>query len=82
LATATYPTESLLPEFAIWFFQSPQYWEQIRPQGATQPNMNAQALQRLILPLPYLADQRRVIDKVEALMELVREAKRLLLTSS
>jgi type I restriction enzyme, S subunit len=67
----------LLPEFALWFFKSPQYWDQIRPRGAAQPNMNAQALQRLILPLPPLAEQRRIMARVEVLMEQVREAKRL-----
>lgn len=39
--------------------------------GTGQPNVNGQALGRLELPLPPLAEQRRVVAKVDELMALV-----------
>jgi len=62
-------TEKLLPEFAFYFFQSFSYWDQIKPRGAAQPNMNAKAIQKLLLPLPPLSEQRRIVsylDEVQA----------------
>ncbi len=64
-------TGELLPEFAFWFFQSPQYWEQIKPRGATQLNMNAKALQQLTLPLPPIDEQCRIVERIEAVREKV-----------
>lgn len=43
----------VLPEYIYHFFQSPQYWEQITPQGGAQPHMNAQRLMKLKVPIPF-----------------------------
>lgn len=40
------------PDFVYWFFQSPYYWRQIIPRGGAQPNMNAQLLKKVKIPVP------------------------------
>jgi len=43
---------SATPDFVYWFFQSPHYWSQIILRGGAQPNMNAQVLKRVRVPVP------------------------------
>jgi type I restriction enzyme S subunit len=40
------------PDFVWWFFQSPYYWKQIVLRGGAQPNMNAQILKTIRVPIP------------------------------
>lgn len=50
-----------LPEYVSWFFQSRDYWKQITPIGAAIPNMNAQVLQELRIPIPDSESAQRLI---------------------
>lgn len=61
--------EAVLPEFAAWYFQSPSYWEQINEgaEGTGQPNFNGSKLGALEFALPPLAEQRRIVAKLDAL---------------
>jgi type I restriction enzyme, S subunit len=47
-----------------------------------QAGYNTQMLQETPVPLPPLAEQRRIVARVEALMERIREAKSLRVTSN
>lgn len=59
-------------EYLKLFMESPLYWAQLREgtRGTGQPNVNGQTLGRLIFPLPPLAEQRRIVAKVDELMTL------------
>ena len=65
--------------FVSHFFQTESYWAQIAKgaRGVAQPGVNATTLKALQIPLPPLAEQRRiaeVLDKAEALRAKRRAA--------
>lgn len=59
------------------FLQTNLYWGQIseRAQGTTRLNVNANVLKNLIIPLPPLAEQQRIVDRIESLFAKLDEAK-------
>ena len=62
-------------EYIKLFMDSPLYWEQLKnfSMGTGQPNVNGQSLNKLKIPLPPLAEQMRIVSKVEELMTLVNK---------
>ena len=62
-------------EYIKLFMDSPLYWEQLKnfSMGTGQPNVNGQSLNKLKIPLPPLAEQMRIVAKVEELMTLVNK---------
>ena len=66
------PPSSMEARFLKIFLESPLYWTQLQAMsaGTGQPNVNGQALGRLKLPLPPLAEQKRIVAKVDELMAL------------
>lgn len=67
------------PRYVSHFFQTPSYWAQVSrtARGVAQPGVNGTKLRKLRIPLPSLAEQRRiadVLDHAEALRARRREA--------
>ncbi len=56
--------ENLMPEFLAIFLQSPEYWQQIRDlsAGATMANINAPKIQSIVIPIPPLDEQCRIVE--------------------
>lgn len=69
------PTNPLLPKYLKLFLESELYWSQLyaKSMGTGQPNVNATSLKSLIVPLPPLKEQHRIVAKVDALMKLCDE---------
>ena len=63
----------LLAKFIKHFFGSSDYWNQIiaKSVGTGQPNVNGTSLSELLLPLPPLAEQKRIVLQVEKLFSLL-----------
>ena len=59
------------------FFNSQQYWQQITEfsAGIGQPNVNGTKLKGLTIPLPPLAEQKIIADKLDALLARVETTK-------
>jgi type I restriction enzyme S subunit len=69
--------EEVLPEYAEWLLKAPVSQSQLVPQGAAQKNINARHIEQVLIPLPPLEEQRRIVARIEELMGRVREARRL-----
>lgn len=54
------------PDYIKLFLESPLYWDQLldKSKGTGQPNVNAKSLKSLIIPLPPLNEQSKIIEKV------------------
>ncbi len=71
------PLNSVNEKYIKIFMESPLYWEQLKgySMGTGQPNVNGQSLSKLIIPLPPLAEQQRIVTKVEELLAIVESLK-------
>lgn len=61
-----------------WFFRSPQQWSALkrdaRGMGARRDSVSPSQLLKLEIPLPTLAEQRRIVARLDALASSVDEA--------
>ena len=55
--------------YLSYFLRSPYYWEAISEKsiGIAVPNVNASKLKQIEIPLPPLAEQQRIVNKIEEL---------------
>jgi type I restriction enzyme S subunit len=69
------PSSEMSPRYLKLFFESSLYWDQLREgaRGGAQPNVNGKILGRMSVTVPPLAEQRRIVAKVDELMTLCDE---------
>ncbi|CUR43543.1 Type I restriction-modification system, specificity subunit S [Limosilactobacillus reuteri] len=66
---------SLLEEFVMEYLKSPQGYIQLTKhlKSTAQPSISITALREVILPIPPLVEQKRIVAKIDQIMPLVDE---------
>ena len=59
----------LYPQYLKFFMESELYWNQLRNGtiATAQPNCNGRTLGKMLLPIPPLSEQYRIVEKVNVL---------------
>ena len=66
-------TSVVMPELLYYYFQSPEYWNQIAGEKVgMQPNVNGSKLTKIKIPLPPLAEQKRIVARLDSLSAKVQ----------
>lgn len=69
--------KKLLPEFVYLFFQTAEYWKAIKEgvAGSAQGGFNATKLGALLIPIPSLTEQRRIVSILGDAFDSIATAK-------
>ena len=63
-------SQQLCPQFLKYFMESPLYWDELK-EGTTataQPNCNGKKLASMLLPVPPVQEQLRIVSRLEELL--------------
>lgn len=68
--------EKIAPEYLSYFFLTPAYWEVVglNAAGAAQPNINGTKLSEFIVPIAPREEQKRIVEKLDALLTRIDTA--------
>jgi type I restriction enzyme S subunit len=68
--------EKILPEYLGYFFLTPTYWEVVsnNAAGAAQPNINGTKLSEFIVPVAPQEEQKRIVEKLDAMLTRINTA--------
>ena len=69
------PSDAIFNRYLLWAMRSPFFYEETRGamKGAAITRVTLSVMAKSLLPLPPLAEQRRMVAKVDQLMALVDE---------
>lgn len=65
------------PRYVYWFLQSSAYWQQIteKTAGIAVPNINASKLRDVAIPIAPLAEQSRIIARIDELFTEITDGE-------
>jgi restriction endonuclease S subunit len=66
------PSSLISVRYLKYYLECPLYWKQMyaKCSGTGQPNVNGTSLSSLFVPLPPIAEQKRIVAKIDQLMSL------------
>ncbi|MBO5739102.1 restriction endonuclease subunit S [bacterium] len=72
------PLNNINEKYIKIFMESPLYWKQLKEysMGTGQPNVNGQSLSKLMVPLPPLTEQLRIVNKINKLLDFIENLKK------
>ncbi len=78
LIRTQYDSKKLNPKYLKMFMESQLYWEQLKNGtiATAQPNCNGQTLSKMIVPLPPLAEQEKIVEIIEQMLPLCEKLGR------
>lgn len=73
LIRTRFDAQKLVPEYLKFFMESQLYWQQLRNGtiATAQPNCNGQTLSKMIVPIPSLEEQHRIVAKIEEILPYI-----------
>lgn len=68
-------SNQLCPQYLKYFMESELYWSQLREGtiATAQPNCNGKTLGNMLVPIPPSHEQLRIVEKLNAVMDLLIE---------
>lgn len=72
-----FTNDDVLAEFLMMYLDTPLFFSEIRryDNGTAQPNLAAKSLEQFLVPLPPLAEQKRIVAKLEEILPLCERLK-------
>lgn len=72
-----FTNDDILAEFLMMYLDTPLFFSEIRryDNGTAQPNLAAKSLEQFLVPLPPLAEQKRIVAKLEEILPLCEKLK-------
>ena len=72
-----FTNDDILAEFLMMYLDTPLFFLEIRryDNGTAQPNLAAKSLEQFLVPLPPLAEQKRIVAKLEEILPLCERLK-------
>ena len=71
-------SSQLSPQYLKYFMESELYWSQLRKGtiATAQPNCNGKTLGNMLVPIPSLSEQLRIVEKLNIVMAYIYEYDR------
>ena len=68
-------SNELVPQYLKYFMESELYWNQLRSgtKVSAQPNCNGKTLSKMVIPLPPIEEQQRIVERINELMPVIEE---------
>ena len=73
-------SEEILPEYIFAYHKTTDYWEQVDALTTTlaQPNLNAESMKQIKIPLPPLEVQQQIINECEVVDQETDQARQII----